>query len=78
MRKLEIYKEDWEFVIEHVNEFDHAVKSYFATEEGLKEGLEAYIPLMNEYEIKASSEVWGLVINLLNSISVSKSINERE
>lgn len=66
MKTLKIYKENGEFVIEHVNSFNHATKRYFITENGLKEGLDAYKPVMDEYEIKASEDVWALVINHLN------------
>lgn len=66
MKKLRIYKENGEFVIERVNEFNHAFKRSFITEEGLKEGLDAYLPVMEEYKIEASEDVRALVINHLN------------
>lgn len=65
-KKLEIYKEDGEFVIRRTNEFNHATKRYFITEEGLKEGLDAYEPVMHEYELEVSNDLWALVINHLN------------
>jgi hypothetical protein len=67
MKILKIYKENGEFVIERVNEFDHATKRFFITEEGLKEGLDAYYSVIDEYEIEASRDVWTLVVNHLNS-----------
>lgn len=66
MKKLKIYKENGEFVVERVNQFGTSFKRAFITEEGLKEGLDAYHPVMHEYEIEASSDVWALVINHLN------------
>ncbi|HAJ4014852.1 hypothetical protein MXL46_20910 [Heyndrickxia sporothermodurans] len=67
MKKLRIYKENGEFVIERVNQFDHATKRFFTSEEGLKEGLQAYQPVMDEYELEVSDELWAFVINFLNS-----------
>lgn len=67
MKKLRIYKENGEFVIERVNQFDHATKRFFISEEGLKEGLQAYQPVMDEYELEVSDDLWAFVINFLNS-----------
>lgn len=67
MKKLQIYKENGEFVIERVNQFDHATKRFFMLEEGFKEGLQAYKPVINEYELEVSEELWAFVINFLNS-----------
>lgn len=67
MKILKIYKENCDYVIERVNEFNHSEKRFFATETGLKEGLDVYKPVMDEYEIEASGSVWSLVINHLNS-----------
>lgn len=66
MKTLKIYKENGEFVIERINEFNHSFRSMFITEEGLKEGLDSYNSVMHEYEIEASDDVWALVINHLN------------
>lgn len=66
MKKLLIYKENGEFVIERVNEFNHATKRYFVSEGGLKEGLDAYLPVIDEYQIEADEDVWALVINHLS------------
>lgn len=66
-KTLKVYKENGEFVIERVNGFNHATKRYFITEEGLKEGLDAYNFVIDDYEIEASKEVWALVINYLNN-----------
>jgi len=65
VKTLKIYKENGEFVIEKINQFNHSTKRYFVTEEGLKEGLESYIPVMSEYEIEAVDDVWAIVINHL-------------
>lgn len=67
MKKLLIYKtENGDFCIERVNEFNHSTKRFFITEEGLKEGLDAYLPVISEYGIEASGDVWALVINHLS------------
>lgn len=68
MKKLKVYKENGEFVIERVNEFNHATKRRFITEEGLKDGLDAYHPVISEYEIEPSEDVRTLVINHLNEV----------
>lgn len=65
MKKLLVYKENDEFVIERVNEFNHSTKHYFITEEGLKEGLDAYDPVIHEYALEVSKELWAMVINHL-------------
>ncbi|MEB6551430.1 hypothetical protein MXL46_20695 [Heyndrickxia sporothermodurans] len=67
MKKLRIYKENGEFVIERVNQFDHATKRFFISEEGLKEGLQAYKPVIHEYELEVSEKLWPLVINFVSS-----------
>jgi hypothetical protein len=67
MKKLLIYKENGEFVIERVNEFNHAFKRNFISEEGLLEGLQSYQQVIDEYELEVSDELWSLVINFLNS-----------
>lgn len=66
MKKLLIYKKNGEFVIERVNEFNHATKRYFISEDGLKEGLDAYLPVIDEYQIEAAEDIWALVINHLS------------
>jgi len=67
MKKLLIYKENGEFVIERVNEFNHAFKRNFISEQGLLEGLQSYQPVIDEYELEVSDELWSLVLNFLNS-----------
>ena len=67
MKKLQIYKENGEFVIERVNEFNHAFKRNFISEQGLLEGVQSYQPVIDEYELEVSDELWSLVINFLNS-----------
>lgn len=67
MKKLSIYKENEEFVIKRTNEFNHATKRLFISEEGLKEGLQAYRSVMDEYELEVSKELWAFVINFLSS-----------
>lgn len=68
MKKLLIYKEKDEFVIERVNEFNHAFKRNFISEQGLLEGLQSYKPVIGEYQLEVSDELWSLVINCLNSM----------
>lgn len=63
MKTLKVYKDNGEFVIERVNEFKHATKRFFITEEGLKEGLDAYQPIIEQYEIEASEDLRELVTN---------------
>lgn len=67
MKKLKIYKENGEFVIERVNQFNHATKRLFISEEGLKEGLQSYQMVIDEYELEVSEELWALVNNFVNS-----------
>lgn len=68
MKKLQIYKENGEFVFERVNQFNDTTKrSFFISEEGLKEGLQAYQPVISEYELEVSEDLWAFVINFLNS-----------
>jgi hypothetical protein len=51
MKKLKIYKENGEFVLERINQFDHATKRFFITENGLLEALDQYHLVMHEYEL---------------------------
>ncbi|MFT9601006.1 hypothetical protein [Mesobacillus sp.] len=67
MKKLLIYKENDDFVIERVNEFNHAFKRTFISEQGLLEGLQAYRLVISEYELEVSDELWSMVLNFLNS-----------
>ncbi|WP_299833688.1 hypothetical protein [uncultured Metabacillus sp.] len=67
MKKLLIYKENGEFVMERVNEFNHAVKRHFISEEGLLEGLQSYQQVIAEYELEVIDELWPLVVNFINS-----------
>ncbi|MDC3422867.1 hypothetical protein NC661_21215 [Aquibacillus koreensis] len=66
MRKLKIYMENGEFIVERINEFNNATKRTFLTEEGLLEGLGAYIEVLDQYELEVSDELWAKVINFLN------------
>lgn len=51
MKKLKIYKENGEFVLERINQFNHATKRFFITEHGLLEALDDYQYVMHEYEL---------------------------
>lgn len=66
MKTLKVYKENDEFVIERVNEFNHATKRYFITEDGLKEGLDSYQSVIHEYRLEEAQDLWALDINHLN------------
>lgn len=46
--------------------FNHSIKSNFITEEGLKEGLDAYDTVIDEYDVQVSKNLWTLVIKHLN------------
>lgn len=65
MKKLRIYKENGEFCIERVNQFDHATKRFFISEKGFKEGLIAYRPVIDEYEIEISKELYAFVAKFM-------------
>ncbi|MFD2683248.1 hypothetical protein [Bacillus seohaeanensis] len=67
LKKLLIYKENEEFVIENVNSFNHVFKRKFISEQGLFEGLHSYKPVMDEYELEVSDDLWPVVMNFLNS-----------
>ncbi|MGM0845764.1 MAG: hypothetical protein ACQEUT_12365 [Bacillota bacterium] len=57
MKKLSVYKENGEFVIERINQFDHATKRTFLSEEGLLEGLHDYLDVLEEYDLDVSEEL---------------------
>lgn len=61
MKKLKIYRENGEYVIERVNQFGHSTKRFFITEAGLIEGIEAYNPVISEYEIELDEHLWRIV-----------------
>lgn len=67
MKKLKIYKENGDFVIERINEFNHAFKRHFITEQGLLEGLQSYQPVMEQYELDVSKELSALITTFLSS-----------
>ena len=55
-----------EYVIERVNEFNHATMRFFITEKGLFEGLQVYQEVIEQYNLHISEELWAKVINFLN------------
>lgn len=61
MKKLKIYRYNGEYVIERVNQFNHSTKRFFITEAGLIEGIEAYLPVIGEYEIEMSEDLQEVV-----------------
>jgi len=71
-KTLKIYKENNEFVVERINQFNHATKRRYLTENGLKEALKAYKPVLSEYDIDASDEIWSQVLNYLVSNDFQK------
>jgi len=73
MKKLSIYKENDEYVIERTNEFNHATKRFFLTESGLFEGLDTYKDIIDEYQLNVSEDLWSKVINYLNTGEIPKS-----
>lgn len=77
MKKLKIYKESGEFVIERVNEFDHATKRFFITKEGLLEGLQAYESVLADYDLVVDTDLFATVINFLNSGMVSGAVKDK-
>ena len=66
-KTLKVYKENDAFVIERVNEFDHSFKRYFITEEGLKEGVDSYHLVMDEYDLQVSEDLWAMIIKHLSN-----------
>ncbi|MEQ6378624.1 hypothetical protein RZN25_17600 [Bacillaceae bacterium S4-13-56] len=66
MKRLNIYKENDEFTLERINEFNHATKRVFLTEEGLLDALEIYIHVLDQYDLNVSDELWAAVIYFLN------------
>lgn len=65
-KTLKIYKEDGDFVIERVNQFNHATKRYFMSEDGLREGLNAYWLDMDDYKLEVNEDLQTLVNHLLD------------
>ncbi len=65
-KTIKVYKENDEFVLERINQFNHSTKRTFITENGLLEGLEQYRYVLDEYEIEVSDDLWGKVINHLH------------
>lgn len=68
MKKLLIYEQEGEFVIEHINSFNHSTKRFYVTENGLFEGLGAYKPVIDQYQLEVSETLWSKVIGFLNGI----------
>ena len=67
MKKLKIYMENGEFVIEHVNSFGNGTKCSFLSENGLKESLDSYAAVIDQYELEVSDGLWAMVINYVSS-----------
>lgn len=54
-----------EFVIERVNEFNHATKRYFISEKGFKEGLMAYQRDIDDYVLEISKDLYAFVVKFM-------------
>lgn len=77
MKKLMIFRENDDFVVERVNEFNHGTKRFFASEEALLEGLQDCESIIADYELHIIPELWSTVINFLNSDKVSGAVKEK-
>lgn len=66
MKRLKIHEQEGEFVIERINQFDHATKRHFISEQGLIEALQSY-PDLEEYEIETDASLWAVIINALKN-----------
>lgn len=53
---LVIYVENNEFVIERVTPFNHVFKNTYLTENGLREGLELYKPIIYQMDLKVQQD----------------------
>jgi hypothetical protein len=62
MKTLKVYKKNGEFVIERVNEFNHAFKRFYVTEDGLREGLDTYQLVIHEYSLEVSQDLYEVVL----------------
>lgn len=80
MKKLKIYKQDNEFVVERVNEFNHTSKHFFSSELGLFEYLDANRHLFELHELEVNTELWTTVVNFISAgkIPSNKSIKSEE
>lgn len=63
MKKLWIYKEKDEFLLERTNGFNHATKRIFTTEDGLLEYLDIFVQNhdIDEYELDIPPEIMKIV-----------------
>lgn len=77
MKKLLIYRQSEDFVIERVNEFNHGTKRFYSSEEALLEGLQAYDLVISEYELEVAPELWATVINFLSTGKVDGAVKEK-
>ena len=64
MNKLRIIKEPSFFILERVNQFNHATRRFITSEAELIETLQAY-PDLSEYEIEVDAELGAVIINAL-------------
>ncbi|MEW8987720.1 MAG: hypothetical protein AB2401_12105 [Bacillus sp. (in: firmicutes)] len=64
-------------MIERVNEFNHATKKLFITEQGLLEGLQAYESVIAEYDLQVAPDLWATVINFLSSGMVAGEVKQQ-
>jgi hypothetical protein len=64
MKKLKIYEEEDCLILERTNQFNHATKRYFISQEGLVEALNEY-PTLSEYEIECEHRLWAVIVQAL-------------
>lgn len=69
MKKLKIYKDNNEFIIEQINELNHSFKKKYITENGFFDALNAYKPVIEEYDLSIQQEegLSKIVTNFLMS-----------
>lgn len=53
---LVIYIENDKFIVERVTPFNHSFKKTYLTEDGLREGLESYRPIVYQMDLKVQQD----------------------
>lgn len=67
MRTLKLYKEDDEFVVETINEFNHSWKHRYVTVKGLFDHLDSCAFAIRDWDIEASKELFASVVKHLSA-----------
>ncbi len=67
MKKLIIFKDNQDYVVQRTNEFGTKFEKRFVTEQGLEECLKDYKTnnVIDDYEIETSDDLWKFVIDTL-------------